>query len=326
MASKSEFAKLLATADRKGLKRLSKTLDTATFLKTGLAAFKSLTLEEQKVASNIRDVYELDRLDGLLMLITEFEMPDQPCFGPSLLGVSSSDYDIARTFILKNMRGLSGKLTPQPTKPFDNFYPELTGKSLVERLLFLGQAHAGISVKDDRQINLASCSGRYNYVEARSLIQRTKGTTCAVFLRALLDAARDQRIQNVKGAFKYYPDMVLSLGCNKSNYLPIDNGWIRGDRLTTVKRGDLYLIRDSAGGGSGHVGIVKSVSKTGNTMKMITIDGGQGTPGVRLEVVTARKFIFEPDATQGQKKDPCPWVNVNPGARRRLQGIVRLPA
>ena len=123
MLTKKEFAQALASGDRRQLYELSRRLATDAFLDQGYQAYRSLTNGEKRSAEDIADIYEQDRLDGLLMLITEKRMPAQPCFGPSMLGSSVSDYDYARTFLLKNLRATG---TPGLLKGAFSFRPDMT--------------------------------------------------------------------------------------------------------------------------------------------------------------------------------------------------------
>jgi hypothetical protein len=319
MTTKQEIAKLLVSADRKGLQQLSRRMPFDQFLKVGHEAYLSLRPDQQRAARDIRDIYEMDRLDGMLMLLTEKEMPAQACLASA--GSGPNEYDKARTFLLNNLRpmGIPGNF--KPTEAVANFYPELKAGSVVERLMTLARKHDNLDPKDDRQTNLVSCSGRYNYVEAQSLVQRSQGTTCAVFLRALLDAAGDPRIQRVPGAFNYYPGMPKALGCfDNGSGGPTGNGWVSGDQLKSIKRGDLYFVRDNAAGGSGHVGIIRTVAIKDGLMTWSTYDGGQGSPGIWFRKVPVRTFHNQP----GQN-DKCPWLQSHPGKPRRLQGIVKIP-
>ena len=93
-------------------------------------ALKSLSDNEQfEVWHNARR--KIDRTSGVLC-VAELRMPPQPVFGPFAMpaGDSLTDYDRARTFILKYR-------TPGTVIP--NFYPEFRKLPARERILKLAR-------------------------------------------------------------------------------------------------------------------------------------------------------------------------------------------
>ncbi len=279
-----------------------------------------------------------DRLAGLLTVAVKLEMPQFPAFGAASLtqGDAMSDYDEARAFIV---RQLPEKETyGAPVLGF--FYPEVMSLAPAERVLALARSHIECSPTGDRQISLFSLNGR---VDRKTALQTTQpsGTTCALFLRAILIAAGDKRMGDDKLGSKPTnpPNMYNSMGLNYGNYTASGTGWTsmtRKDMATQAlsrfpQPGDLFFISLTPFGkvtDSGHVGIIEQPKRIGfglTEMKWNTIDGGQkaGHNNGWWTIRNERTF----------KKDPnneYPWrlegsqFTIQGGKQRRLIGWVSI--
>ena len=117
------------------------------------------------------------------------------------------------------------------------------------------------------------------------------GTTCALFLRAALVAAGDQRFVGNRAklgiAAPGLGDMVFGMGLDKGvgaapKPVPelrvpgVGRRWPKGPP-TEIRRGDLYAVLEQREGiaESGHVGLVSEVHPAGDEVMIRTIDGGQ---------------------------------------------------
>lgn len=220
-----------------------------------------------------------DRLAGILC-VAEFRMPSLPVLGEMILtnGDTLSDYDRARTFILQNRE--SGQFIP-------NFYPEVANLPARARVISLAQAHINCTPKGQRQTNLFSVCG-YNKWQYANDTTTPYGTTCALFMRAILKAAGDSRLTATEDMLpREQTDMYKAMGINldiaTAGVAPFCSALRLKGKLPTPQRGDLYhtIIPTVAWGrkpkkqDSGHVGFITSASRTGdNIFELQTIDGG----------------------------------------------------
>jgi hypothetical protein len=230
------------------------------------------------------------RYGGILWVAEHLRMPQWRAFGlePMRQGDFPTDYDHARTFILaqRGREGITGRIA-------GSFYPEVMHLPAVERVIALALARVGCRPSGQRQNNLFHLCGFYNGREARETTQ-PKGTTCAMFLRAVLVAAGDRRF--TRAMLPKLPHMFRSMGLEyDDNQNKVTSAeWLsalpehKAMSATDVpSRGDLYhivipsvLISRKTGKGeaiadSGHDGIVVSARRTGQSIVMETIDGGQ---------------------------------------------------
>jgi hypothetical protein len=246
-----------------------------------------------------------DRLAAILS-VAELRMPPHK-LGPLTLTMSDtlSDYDRARTFILQNRT--SGPFIP-------NFYPEVTKLPVREKILTLALSHVGCTPKGQRQTNLFALCGFNDYEFARATTT-PHGTTCALFMRAVLKAAGDSRLTPDMLPLKQ-TDMHKAMGVvtpivkSLVPVPPFRSGLITKERLPTPRPGDLYhtqipataLYGDASKQDSGHVGFVRSAARTQeNVLDLETIDGGivgagggQGfwTVAGRLQLVRGNKGFW----------------------------------
>lgn len=218
-----------------------------------------------------------DRLAGILC-VAELRMPCLPVFGPLTLtmGDTLSDYDRARTFILQNWT--TGEFIP-------NFYPEIATLPPRKRVISLAQSHIGCTPKGQRQTNLFAICG-YNELEYARATTTPSGTTCGLFMRAILKAAGDSRITSDMLP-RIQTDMHKAMGVQtsfvKNGIPPFYSGlWLKG-KIPTPKSGDLYhtqipataLHGNKSKQDSGHVGFVLDATRLGDSvLNFKTIDGG----------------------------------------------------
>lgn len=216
-----------------------------------------------------------DRLAGALIVAIELRMPSFDAFGAPIMhnGKRQTDYDRARTFILKNRPG--GKPVP------GMFYPEFRHMSPIERVLRIAEAHVDCTPKSVKQRNLFSLCGRYTYNQ--TLMQtHPGGTTCGMFMRAVLVAAGDTRFEDEEKLqmFAKQTSMNFAMGLGPMTGPPKGLGWRHAGQLytdTIPQRGDLYYVRikTMSNSDSGHVGFVTQATRSGDRLILETIDGGQ---------------------------------------------------
>ena len=227
-----------------------------------------------------------DRLAGILTVAVMLDMPQYPAFGVAQLteGDAMSDYDQARAFIVKQLPEQDAY--GPPVQGF--FYPEVMNLAPAERILALARSHIRCSPTGDRQVNLFSLNARIDYKTALKTTQ-PGGTTCALFLRAILVAAGDKRMTDEKLGKKPTnpPHMIRSMGLNYDNYKVSGKGWISTTKKDLASKpvsvspqpGDLFFISLTPFGkvtDSGHVGIIEEAPLvTAEEMRWTTIDGGQ---------------------------------------------------
>ena len=235
------------------------------------AALASLSEKEHfEVWHNARR--KVDRTSGI-MCVAELRMPPQPVFGPYAMpaGDALTDYDRARTFILANR--VPGTVVP-------NFYPEVHRLPARERILRLAEAHVGCAPAGVKQTNLFSLCGKLRLAHARATTTPS-GTTCALFLRAVLRAAGDSRMTD--DMLPETANMIFSMGIRETRGDPWVSGLSNPDRNRIPKKGDLYYIcipavilrGDKSKPDAGHVGIITDVRKPSDRgMNFDTIDGG----------------------------------------------------
>ncbi len=216
-----------------------------------------------------------DRMAGILC-VAEFRIPPLAMLGPLTLsnGNSLTDYDRARTFILQNRP--AGEFIP-------NFYPEVARLPPRERIIALATAHIGCTPAGQRQTNLFALCGYNDWNYARSTTTPS-GTTCGLFMRAILKAAGDTRLTAEmlpRIQTDMHKAMGLAAGVVSAGTPPFCSGIKPQVELPTPKRGDLYhtQIPSVALKGqkqdAGHVGFVVSVSRTSQgVLEIDTIDGG----------------------------------------------------
>jgi hypothetical protein len=257
-------------------------------------ALASLSDKEQfEVWHNARR--QIDRTSGVLC-VAELRMPPQPVFGPYAMpaGDSLTDYDRARTFILKNR-------TPGTVIP--NFYPEFRRLPARDRILRLAEAHVGCAPSGDKQTNLFSLCGKLGLADARTSTT-PNGTTCALFLRAVLRAAEDSRMTD--DMLPTRANMVFSMGIRDTESDPWVTGLKNPDRNRSPKRGDLYYIcipaviqgTDKTKQDSGHVGIITDARKPNDrALSFDTIDGGNaGSDGKGFHTIKSSRSFTKNNA------------------------------
>jgi hypothetical protein len=256
-----------------------------------------------------------DGVAGAIIVGGDLRMPDFPAFGRVTMPVGDklTIYDHARTFILVQMK--PGRTTRLP----GNFYPELTGTTLSARVAELAEAHVGCQPGGQKQSNLFSCCGRFGYNAAKAGT-KPKGTTCALFARAILVGAGDTQINEAKFPGAAQADVPLSIAppstrksmqTSKAPFAP--------------KRGDPYMIwlveatrKDTSD--SGHVGFIIDSTVTSTSIELTTVDGGQsGTGGGYYTTRNTRNFQLQSGAYPWVQTNPGPPASTNPNKfRRRL--------
>jgi hypothetical protein len=291
-----------------------------------------------------RHVHSDVRFGGILWVAQHLRMPQWRAFGtePMRQGDLPTDYDHARTFILaqREREGITGRIA-------GSFYPEVMHLPAVERVVALAQAHVGCHPAGQRQTNLFHLCGFYNGREARETT-RPKGTTCALFLRAVLVAAGDKRF--TKAVLPVRPHMFRSMGVeyddNKNK--PTSAEWLSAlpdnkalSATDAPGRGDLYhivipsvLTGKKASNGepiadSGHDGIVVSARRTAQSIVMETIDGGQASDGAHGWWTTMGTRTFAPAADGSGRWEMTSHPAVRghklaPAEKRVLVGWARL--
>lgn len=219
-----------------------------------------------------------DRLAGLWAVVVEGRMPTWPAFGPLRLRRADheTNYDKARTFILRHGRRWPGEPVKGP------FYPELLAFDPVERVVKLAESHVRCMPTSRRTANLHSLQGRLSEGVASKAAQ-PYGTTCALFLRAVLVSAGDGRfIRHPERLGLKAPsrgDMAGGIGINL-RYSRSDGVRVvgrPGGEPTNIRRGDLYFVTAAEGKyqESGHVGLIVDARPAGDRVEIVTVDGGQ---------------------------------------------------
>ena len=278
-----------------------------------------------------------DRLAGILAVAIKLEMPQFNAFGAAELtqGDTMSDYDHARAFIVRQLPEKDAYGPPAAGL----FYPEVLGMAPADRVLSLARSHIMCTPTGDRQVNLFSLNARCDYKTARQSTQ-PGGTTCALFLRAILVAAGDKRMTDDKLGAKPTapPHMIRSMGLNYDNYMISGKGWVSttkkdlaGKSLSLFpKAGDLFFISLTPFGkvtDSGHVGIIEEAHRIAfglREMRWITIDGGQkaGHPKGWWTIRNDRTFKKRPEADYPWRLDG--WQYTINGKQRDLIGWVAI--
>lgn len=247
-------------------------------------AFRVFRLAMQQLSPlAAMDLWKDRRVTGRLagvMCVADLRMPQIAVFGALTMpeGDVLTDYDRARTFILKNR-------APGPVVP--GFYPEFLSLPARERIIALAGAHVGCQPTGQKQANLFSLCGKLDYDSAAKSAQ-PGGTTCALFLRAVLRACGDARMTD--DMLPPLPNMLSSLGLkNAKSVILAENDYFWKSTLRDVanrptpQRGDLYYVlipgvlwpepghpvQDS-----GHVGIITRVERADPNMRFESIDGG----------------------------------------------------
>ena len=266
-----------------------------------------------------------DRLAGILTVARELRMPQFLAFGSANLpsGDCLTDYDRARTFILKQ-RPEQGAPVP------GSFYPEVLNLHAGDRILALARSHVRCTPAKERQVNLFSLNGRYNYTTARKTTE-PGGTTCALFARAILIAAGDPRFtEPMLGKLGQPPHMIHSMGLQYTNFKTSGDGWVSLDKGPAAQLapapGDVYFIRIMSGKeDSGHIGFVEAATRTNEAeMKWTTIDGGQKAGHSKGHWTTRNDRTFKKNGSHS-----FPWMlqggqyTIN-GEQRKLLGWVCL--
>lgn len=219
-----------------------------------------------------------DRIAGFWSLVVEGRMPHWPAFGPLALslGDAETNYDRARTYLLRHRR----RAAFAPVAGM--FYPELLAFPPVERVIALAESHVPCKPTSRRTANLHSLQGRFSEGVASKAAQ-PNGTTCALFLRAVLVGAGDGRFlkhpQRLGLKAPGRGDMAAGVGCGFPA-LKDDGQKVvgrPGGDPTAIRRGDLYFITGASGlwQESGHVGLVVEAAVSGDRVEVVTIDGGQ---------------------------------------------------
>ncbi len=285
MLNDQSLTSLLASGNLEELRRET----DATTLLIALNCFHNVLIRDRRLndlspAQRLEILERKDRLAGVLLVVTVPQMPTWPAFGPLVLsqGAATNDYDVARAFIVQKKTQSTETPVPGP------FYPEVMYERPIERLLALGNAHIRCPPDSSKQISLFSLRGRLTASAAQSATQ-PHGTTCALFLRALLVAAGDGRfVESPKKLMIRTPHlghMAYGIGADYESGATSGKGVKVVGRAdgspTAIKRGDLYYISAAEGDWqeSGHVGLVENVEALGNRVKLHTIDGGQQNPG-----------------------------------------------
>lgn len=259
----------------------------ATPLERALQVFHNVLIRDGKLAAMSREVRlgmleRGGRLGGIFSVVADRRMPDRALFGPLHLatGDNETDYDVARHYILRT----TAASTQTPAPGF--FYPEVRMLPPEERVIRLALAHVGCKPTSRRSQNLHSLAGRQTAADALKAAQPF-GTTCALFLKAVLVSAGD-------GRFIRHPDR-LGIGNpargNMAHGMGAELPAASGDGLRTVgrakgdpqgiRRGDLYFItaQEQTPSGtwqeSGHVGLIAEARPAGDRIEVVTVDGGQ---------------------------------------------------
>ena len=278
ISAQNEIIDLLKTGNHEQLR--NKVNNSQASIKPILEAIRTGTKQLPGGHSNLKLLTRRrDRLAGALIVANELRMPSFDAFGAPVMhkGERLTDYDRARTFILKQR----GDAKRGRKSVAGMFYPEFKNASPIDRVLRLAEAHVGCSPKSDKQRNLFSLCGRYTYNQTLFQTQ-PGGTTCGMFMRAVLVAAGDSRFEDEKKLqmFATRTSMNFAMGLQPKTGPPNGVGWKHADRLysaTIPRRGDLYYLRikEMDREDSGHVGFVKHAQRLGDRLTLDTIDGGQ---------------------------------------------------
>lgn len=296
MLTEQSLASILASGDLGALRRET----DATELTAAFKCFHKVLVRDRGIdrldsGLRLQIIEPKDRLAGIFLVVTVPQIPTWAAFGPMILaqGDSPTGYDLARHFIVQTKAQSTETPVPGP------FYPEVMYLPPAERLLALANSHVRCKPTGIRQTNLFSLRGRHTLAAALRATQ-PQGTTCALFLRALLVAAGDGRfVENPKKLTIEQPNRGhMAYGIGADYPPPGGKGLKEVGRTSTsptgLKRGDLYYISAAHGAwrDSGHVGIVERASHLGNTVILETIDGGQSVDGVNGWWTTKNKRSF----------------------------------
>lgn len=233
-------------------------------------------LDGQRRTEFERYTWARDRLAGVLIVAGELRMPSFAAFGPTRMpqGDVLTDYDRARTWILRQQKDSKG----HREAVIGSFYPEFVNLPPARRVLEIAEAHVGCSPKGDKQRNLFSLGGRYTHDD---VLKQTMpgGTTCALFMRAVLVAAGDSRFgmdPKKLGLDAFQAHMQYCMGLDSPGYTQSPGFTWSKDVSSVPQRGDLYFIQTQGDSDeSGHVGFVQKSLRQGDRLTLHTIDGGQ---------------------------------------------------
>ena len=219
-----------------------------------------------------------DRLAGLWSVVVMGQMPEWAAFGPMTLGRADqmTNYDRARTFILRHSWRSPGQPAP------GHFYPELLKFGVEDRVIALADSHVGCEPTSPRTANLHSLCARFSESVASSAAQPT-GTTCALFLRAVLVGAGDGRFRRDPSRLGLSApgrgDLAEGMGLprNYGKAAELRTPGRQGGDPNRIRAGDLYYVSAASGEWqeSGHVGLIVHAEPHGERINVVTIDGGQ---------------------------------------------------
>lgn len=233
-----------------------------------------------------------DRLAGILC-VAEGRMPSVPVFGEFNMpaGDKLTDYDLARRFLLEN--------NPQLGTWMPDFYPEFRQLTHRKRVLAIAAAHVNCDPTGMKQVNLFALCGKLDLKEAeKSSLADGPGTTCALFMRAVLRAAGDARMTD--NMLPSPANMLKAMGVHSINGPPFVNSLTAGGKDKTPRAGDLYHIcipsvilrrpGDPLRKDAGHVGFVTSDARINDgTLEFNSIDGGSTASGNKT-VTNVRQY------------------------------------
>jgi hypothetical protein len=225
----------------------------------------------------------VDRLAGLLCL-SELRMPHLPVFGELKLSQGNllTDYDRARQFLLKEYNG---------NGPLRDYYPEvriLRHLGVREQVMALASSHVGCLPKNTRQVNLFGLCCMRNLKDAADSTTPSPGTTCGLFMRAVLRAVGNTWL--TRENLPTQAHMLKAMGIGSDKDAAYINTTVPSRVTSWPKRGDMYLvIRPSVAAplpnaekkaDSGHVGFVTSAAvQNGDQLSFDSIDGGTERSG-----------------------------------------------
>lgn len=245
------------------------------------------------------------RLTGILN-VANGSMPSRPVLGAFKMpaGDELTDYDRARRFLLENYdydraRRIVEENRDHPGVWMLRFYPEFSHLPPRKRVLALAAAHVNCDPVGMKQVNLFALCGKLNLEEAKkSSLAPGPGTTCALFMRAVLRAAGDSRMTD--NMLPEYADMLKAMGVTGINGPPFVNTLLPPGGKRAPRAGDLYHIcipgvvlrrpGDPVKKDAGHVGFVTSDARIADgKLEFDSIDGGSTDSGNR-NVTNVRQY------------------------------------
>jgi hypothetical protein len=255
------------------------------------------SIEPQKLFVWQLHLYTYATLNGkagfVLSIVSSLSMPRGV-----FKNISGVDYDAGRAFILDNLTTMARTNKKafearRQSMSKSSFYPDYTEADRRKRVLKFAQDLVDLGPHSAKMIEMFSLGGYFSSTEADSTTQPGGGgTTCALTVRAVLDAAGDRRRTNWVPSglpIMEYIGAYSAAGKLSDAYVEYKSGSKTqpregdiyvidgGDTLKKyVKNGDKIDVIDT-GNSSAHTGIIFKIHPVNSDgdWSWETIDGGQ---------------------------------------------------